>query len=138
VEEEFWPLREVISKYSGKMTFALAEVTRQNLALVLNSGFGSSLLTTTEGSTAGSIWVEPPTAGSEVRVMLGWDAEIKGATSGTTPPMRIVIRQCLQTGQVKAMFRKGNNKTTWAAEFGLEKPATKQPFRVWTSVQMSS
>lgn len=130
VEEEFWPLRQVITGYSGKLMFVLAEITRQNLTLVLNAGIGSSVLANTQGANAdGSLWAEPPIAGTEVRVMLGWDSLIEGASTGADPFGRLIVRQALQTGTVKRLARKGNNKSSYAAEFSLEKPIGVQPFR---------
>lgn len=130
VEEEFWPLREVITSYSGKLMFVLAETTRQNFALTLNAGIGSSTLAASQGAnTDGSLWQEAPIAGTEVRVMLGWDSLIEGATTGADPFGRLIVRQALQTGTVKRLARKGNNKSSYAAEFSLEKPFGIQPFR---------
>lgn len=132
VEEEFWPLRQVITAYSGKIMFVLAETTRQNFGLVLNAGIGSSLIASTQvpptPMSDSTLYQQPPIAGTEVRVMLGWDSLIEGASSGTDPFGRLIIRQALQTGTVKRLARKGNNKSTYAAEFSLEKPYGLQPF----------
>jgi hypothetical protein len=139
VEEELWPIREVITGYAGKLTFALAEITRANLALVLNAGFGSSVVSASQGANSdGSLWQEPPAPGGEQRVMLGWDAQYDGAASGSDPVGRLIIRQALQTGTIKAIRRKGNNKTTYSAEFTLEKPAGVQPFRIITEASLAS
>jgi len=131
VEEEYWPVRQAITTYEGSTTFALAEQTRQNLAISLNAGVGSSLLSATQGSDVdGSIWQETPAPGTEVRVMVGWDALPEGATTGSDPFGRLIIRQALQTGSLKITRRKGANKATYACTFMLEKPnAATQPFR---------
>lgn len=132
VEEEFYPIDQAIVSYSGKVTFALAETTRQNLALALNAGIGSSLVSSSQGvNPDGSVWQEPPVAGTEARVMLGWDSLPQGATSGTpnTAFGRLIVRKTLQIGQVTRMARKGNNKSMWACEFALIKPPGQQPFR---------
>lgn len=132
VEEEFWPLEQAIVSYAGKMTFVLAETTRQNLAISLNAGVpgGAGFDSASQGTNVdGSLWQEPPAPGTENRVMLGWDSLQQGATSGTDPFTRFVIRRCLQVGQVTRMARKGNNKSMYACEFALEKPAGVQPFR---------
>lgn len=131
VEELFWPVKQAITSYSGKMTFVLAETTRQNLALALNAGIGSTLDASSEGTNGdGSLWQEPPAQGSEVRVMLGWDSIPEAGTASTDPYNRIIIRQCIQTGMVTTTHRKGNNKTMYACEFALEFPYTGlQPFR---------
>ena len=131
VEELFWPVRQAVTSYSGKMTFVLAETTRRNLAFALNAGIGSSLDADSEGTNGdGSLWQEPPAQGSEVRVMLGWDSIPEAGTSSTDPYNRIIVRQCIQTGMVTTVHRKGNNKSMYACEFALEFPYTGlQPFR---------
>jgi hypothetical protein len=61
--------------------------------------------------------------------MLGWDSIPAAGSTSSDPFQRLIIRQALQTGQVKTVRRKGNNKTTYAASFSLEKPPSSQPFR---------
>lgn len=130
VEEEYWPIRNVITMYEGSLTFALAESTRQNVAAALNAGVGSSLVAATQGvNPDGSIWQEMPAIGSETRIMLGWDALTQAGVTGTDPFGRLIARQCLQTGEIKRSARKGANKSVWACTFSLEKPAGVQPFR---------
>lgn len=129
VEEEYWPVKNVVTGYAGTLTFALAEQTAQNLRLALNGGIGAGAVAATQGTNAdGSIWVEPPAIGAEVRVMLGWDA--LGASSiGNDPFGRLIVRQAFQTGTLSVQRRKGNNKSVYACSFNLEKPAGVQPFR---------
>jgi hypothetical protein len=131
VEELFWPVEQAITSYSGKMSFVLAETTRQNLALVLNAGIGTTTDAASQGVNGdGSIWQEPPAQGSEVRVMLGWDSIPEAGSSAVDPFTRIIVRQALQTGMVTRLARKGNNKSMFACEFSLEFPRTGlQPFR---------
>lgn len=131
VEELFWPVSQAVTSYSGKMSFVLAETTRQNLQFALNAGIGSSIDAASEGTNVdGSQWAEPPAQGAEVRVMLGWDSIPEAGTTSTDPYNRIIIRQCIQTGMVTTTHRKGNNKTMYACEFALEFPKTGlQPFR---------
>lgn len=130
VEEEYWPVKNVITAYTAELSFALAEQTRQNLLVALNAGIGSSLVAGTSGTNGdGSQWAEMPDIGDEVRVMLGWDSITKGATTSADPFTRLIARQCLQTGQMQRVARKGNNKSVWACKFTLEKPASALPFR---------
>jgi hypothetical protein len=131
VEELFWPVYQAITSYSGKMSFVLAETTRQNLAFALNAGIGSSTDAASQGvNEDGSIWQEPPAQGSEVRVMLGWDSIPEAGVSAVDPYTRLIVRQSLQVGMVTTIHRKGNNKTMFACEFALEFPRTGlQPFR---------
>lgn len=130
VEEEFWNIDEVITGYSGDITFALAETTRQNLALSLNAGIGSSTVAASQGTNAdGSQWQETPAAGTEAKIMLGWDALPQGATTAVDPFGRLIIRKALQTGKITRMARKGNNKSMYSCTFTLIKPPGVQPFR---------
>jgi hypothetical protein len=131
VEELFWPVYQAITSYSGKMSFVLAETTRQNLAFALNAGIGSSTDANSQGTNIdGSIWQEPPAQGSEVRVMLGWDSIPEAGASAVDPYTRLIVRQTIQVGMVTTIHRKGNNKTMYACEFALEFPRTGlQPFR---------
>jgi hypothetical protein len=140
VEELFWPVEQAIVSYSGKLTFVLAETTRQNLAFALNCGITAQ---ENQGSNSdGSLWQEPVTPGGDVRVMLGWDSidEQNGSvqTTSSDPYGRIIIRQALQTGMISTIHRKGNNKTMYSCEFALEYPKlasvgpttpSNQPFR---------
>ena len=125
VEEEYFPVRTAIVTYAGDMTFNLAETTRRNLALVLNAGLSG---TGAQGAFGdGTLYQDVPTPGSEVRIMLGWDAQYEGAPSGADPFQRLIIRQCFQSQPTKRSNRKGNNKAMWLASFKLEKPGAPQP-----------
>jgi len=128
VEEEYWPVKNVITGYAGTLTFALAEQTAQNLIVALNGGLTPS--TAVKGTNAdGSVWVEPPNIGAEVRIMLGWDSLPEAAASGADPFSRLIARQCFQTGTLQITRRKGNNKAIYPCTFSLEKPAGVQPVR---------
>lgn len=130
VEEELWEIRQAITGYSGSLTFVLSEQTRQNLAFVLNAGIGAGVNANSQGANAdGSLWQETPSAGTEERVMLGWDSLPLGAVAGADPFGRLIVRQALQTGTVKRAAKKGAANSTYAAAFGLEKPYGFQPFR---------
>jgi hypothetical protein len=133
VEEEFYPLRQAPNGAKAEMTFALAETTAANMLVALNAGVGSTLLSSAHGNNPdGSIWVEPPIIGQEVRLMIGWDALVEAApqpTVGSVPFGRLIMRQCLQTGAVTETHRRGNNKRMYACMFSVEKPPTVQPFR---------
>jgi hypothetical protein len=134
VDEELWPIRQVPNTYKGTVAFAMAERTAQNLLIALNASVGSTQDATATGTNAdGSIWVEPPVAGSEVRVMVGWDSLPKGtiaATSFGTAFGRTIYRQCINTQGVKETHQKGANKALFTVTFDLEFPLTGlQPFR---------
>lgn len=133
VEEELYAIKNVITGYSAKLTFVLDEYTRTNLALALNAGIGTGVVTASQGTNAdGSLWQETPTPGQEVSVMLGWDSLQLGNTSpvGTDPFQRLIIRQALQDAPVKTVHRKGNAKSNYSTTWSAQKPFTGlSPFR---------
>ncbi|HEX3539657.1 MAG TPA: hypothetical protein VHT75_04360 [Acidimicrobiales bacterium] len=137
-EEEYWPVRNVITAYDGHLTFALAETTFQNWMVALNSGIGTSQLAGSHGTNAdGSSWVEMPTIGTEVRVMLGWDSLTEATTAGQVQG-RLVIRQTFQVGQAQVTRRKGANIAAISCDFQLEKPVGVNPFRLLVPAAMAS
>lgn len=139
VEEEFWAIEQAVTDYSGDLSFVLAETTRDNLAAALNAGVGSGVDAASQGSDGlGTLWQEPPAPGSEVHIMLGWDSISQGGTASTDPFGRLIIRKCLQSGQVVRTARKGNNKSMYAVKFMLEKPVGVQPFRFLFEADMGS
>jgi hypothetical protein len=126
VDEELFPIRNVPDKYAGTVKFAFAERTAQNFQLALNSGIGSSLDAASTGLNAdGSTWVEPPTPGAEVRIMIGWDALPKGATSAAYFDQgfgRTIYRQCINTEGVEETHQKGAVKAMFEVTFTIEVP----------------
>lgn len=130
-EEEFMPIRNVVTDMKVQMTFALEEATAQNLRLALNLGIGSATYAPSTGTNPdGSLWTEMVDIGNEQRVMLGWDALPKGAATGANPFMRLIVRQVYQDGNMKMMFAKGNKVLTYACQFSAEIPSTGlRPFR---------
>lgn len=139
VEEEYWPVRNVITAYEGHLTFALAETTFQNWMLALNAGIGTSQLTGSHGTNPsdGSSWVEMPTIGTEQRVMLGWDSLTEGTTAGQVTG-RLIVRQCFQVGTAQVTRRKGANVAAISCDFMLEKPSGVNPFRLLIPSSMAS
>lgn len=136
VEEEFYPVEEAIVTYTGKVTFVLAETTRRNLAIAMNTGVPGSAVfpsDTQGGDGLGTLYQDPPDPGEENRVMIGWDSLQKGVTTGTDPFARFICRKTLQVGQVTRIARKGNNKAMYSCDFSIIKPpgtgTTARPFR---------
>lgn len=135
VEEELDPIKVVTTGRTITQAFSLAENTAKNLLISLNAGVGTPGAGTglVAGSTGtnpdGSIWVEPPALGTEVRVMLGWDALPEAATGGSSFQERLILRQCFQTGTITQTRQKGNNKNLYTCTFTLEKPPGLQPYR---------
>lgn len=140
VEEEYFPIRTVITSYAGQIVFAMAETTQRNLAFALNAGIGAGVVANTQGVNGdGSVWQENPDPGSEVHVMLGWDSQFEGAPSGSDPFQRLIIRQAFQDSPIKRMNRKGANKALWAASFKIERPVgSSRPFRYIFNSAMTS
>ena len=142
VEEELWAIRQAATGAEAMITFALAETTAQNLSISLNAGFGTGQVTGSSGTNPdGSVWTEPPTLGTEARLMVGWDALVEGAAQPVTtgqPLGRILMRQALKTGGLKREARKGANFATYSCTFTAEKPSTKQPFRFFHPATMAS
>lgn len=141
VEEEYYPVRQAITSYTGKLTFVMDELTQQNLALAMNAGIGSSLVASSQPTPpAGQFYQEPVNPGFEVRVMLGWGAEFEGQADEIPDAFqRFIWRQCLQVGSVKRVFRKGAAIANYAVEFALEKPGGVQAgLQPWRSIQPAS
>lgn len=118
VEEEFEPLKIIVTARVSHMEFNLAEITQTNLQMALNSG--------TAPATSGAYTTfEPPTVGDEVRGMLMW-------RSATSPiDEQIIFRQVLQVGAITAARRKAN-LTVFALRFNAEIPASGlKPWERW-------
>jgi len=139
-EEEIYAVRNVTTDKVARATFALAEFTAQNLRLALNLGANPVAYNTAATGTNpdGSLWTEPPVPGTEVRVMIGWDALPKGASSGVDPFARLILRQCWQDGNMQMSFRKGNAFATYACQFSCEKPPTAEPYRFIHNANLAS
>lgn len=136
VAEELLPVKNATTGVTATAAFSLAEATARNMILALNAGVGTpgsgtGLVSGTTGTNGdGSIWVEPPVLGNEVRIMLGWDSLPEAATSGTNPFGRAIWRQCFQTGALTKTRQSGANKVLITCTFSLEKPFTGfNPFR---------
>lgn len=128
VEEEYYPIRYVTTGMADTLTFALVEQTVRNYLLALNAGIGSSVVGAATGTNPdGSIWVEAPPLGGEVRVMIGWDALSASGASNADPFGRIFMRQSFQTGAVAQTFRKGNARTSTSMTWSGEKPPVGNP-----------
>lgn len=118
VAEELDPMDSVATGRVISVSFALAEVTADNLKRAMNGG------TITAGGVAPSTFstFEPPDLGTEIKVALGYESE--------DHLERWVWRECKQTGTVEMQRRKGSAKTTIANEFKVFKPAAGgQPFK---------
>lgn len=112
VAETLDPIRQVNTSRTITIAFAMAEMSRRNLALALNAG----------ANAANTGAYEPPELGTEVRVMLVWHGD--GA-------QRWVLRKCFQTSNVEINRGKLPAKSLMTVVFGLEKPTGLAPFKVF-------
>lgn len=122
VEEFYDPVAIVPVGRDISIIFALAQINTANLKRAMNGG---TLTASGSGATQLNTYV-PPTVGSEVRGMIGWEAQ--------DSTERLVMYQCLQEGEIKMARRKGGNKATIPVQFNAETPvATGIPFKYWTA-----
>lgn len=108
VAEELDPISNQTTGRTGSVQFAMAEITATHLKNAMNGG----VITT--GS--GIVTIEPPDLGTEVRTMIGFEAE--------DHTERWVFRQCFQTGEIVITRAKGAAKSTIPVTFNLEKPTS--------------
>ncbi len=108
VAEELDHIQVVTTGRDSTIAFAMSQITATNLKLAFNGG----VLTT----PAGLVTFEPPDLGTEVRTMIGFEAE--------DHTERWIYRQCFQTGTITLGRKKGAANASIAAQFALEKPAT--------------
>lgn len=121
VEEEVDPILYVLSKRANTLALAMAETTRQNLALAVGDMTGA--MATNNGAA-----FEPPIPGAERACMLVWDSA-EDPTDGTN--RRWLFRQAKPGGTITIPRRKAPNKATIAVTFNLEKPSTAAPYKVF-------
>jgi hypothetical protein len=108
VAEELDPISTQTTGRTSMIRFSLAQLTATNLKRALNGG------TITTG--AGIVTFEPPDLGTEIRTMIGWEAE--------DSTERWVYRQCFQQGDITVTRGKGAVKALIPCEFKLEKPVS--------------
>lgn len=122
VAEFFDPIQFATTSRGGSIAFALASVTLSNYRRALNGGVAA--LTPTSGTGATALYtVAPPTPGSEVRVMVGWES--------LDNTVRLVCYQTIQGGEVSLQFKKAPDKATIPCAFNMEVPASGVPFNIW-------
>jgi hypothetical protein len=114
VAEEFDPVKIAMVGRSCSVTFSMAELTRQNLALALNMGAA-------EANDATSL--EPPDPGAEIRIMLVFDAEESAA--------RWIFRRAFSSDAIEIARKKAPDKALVPVKFALEKPTGAKLFKVF-------
>jgi len=122
VAEFFDPIRYATTERAGNIAFALANYTLQNLKRALNGG-AVTVVSGTGATTLSSY--EPPEPGAEVRAMIGWES-----LDATT---RIVMRQCIQGGEISSEFAKAPAFAKIACTFNFEVPSSGKPFTVYAA-----
>lgn len=126
VAEEVDPILYALARRTNTLAFAMAEITRQNLALALGdtNGASSGAFATNDGA-----YLEPPTAGDETACMIVWDSE--DSADGNTDNSRWLFRQCKPGGTIELPRRKAPTKATIAVTFDLEVPSGAKPWRAF-------
>lgn len=122
VAEFFDPIKWMTTDRTGKFAFALANYTLTNWSRALNGG--TLTVVSGSGSTQLNSYI-PPTPGTEVRAMLGWES--------LDSTMRVIVYQGVQGGSVKTSFDKAPKYATIPCEFNFEVPAAGNPFKFYTA-----
>lgn len=124
VAEEIDPILTVNTKRASQLAIQMAEFTKRNYAVALGSG----LITNDAAS------YEPPTPGSELKVMIIWDSNEDATVAQGSPAQgnrRWLFRQCNPTGDLEVHRQKAPNKALIPVTFKVEKPSGLAPFKVW-------
>jgi hypothetical protein len=117
-------VRTVVTGRESKLSFALASWTLSNYRRAINGGVAAIAPTGAAGSEVTSL--EPPVEGSETRAMLIWES--------TDSTVRIMGRQCFQTGEVASDFKPAADNAVIPCEFTFEQPATGlRPWKMWAT-----
>lgn len=120
VAEFLDPVQYATTGRSGTIAFALANNGAANYNRALNGGVGVLAPTAGTGATA-SYDVVPPTPGSEVRCMIGWES--------LDHTQRLYCYQTIQGGEIKEAYKKAPAIATIPCTFNMEIPASGIPFR---------
>lgn len=122
VAEFFDPIKYATTGRSGSIAFNLANFGLSNYRRALNGGV--TALTATSGTGATALYtVTPPTPGSEVRCMVGWES--------LDNTVRLVAYQTIQGGEISSAFAKAPAFTTIPCTFNFEVPTSGLPFSMW-------
>lgn len=114
VAEFFDPVMYATTEREGSIAFALANWTLSNYRRALNGGIAALTPTGATGSELTTL--EPPAPGTETRSMVLWES--------TDSTLRILLRQCLQGGEIKSSFKKAPDIAAIPCTFNMEVPTT--------------
>jgi hypothetical protein len=117
-------IKNVVTGRTSSLAFALASWTLTNYRRALNGGVAALVPTGTVGSEVTSL--EPPVEGTETRAMLMWES--------TDSTLRLLGRQCFQTGEVSSEFKPAPDKALIPCEYAFEQPSTGlRPWKMWAA-----
>lgn len=116
VAEELEPIDSVATGRTISVAFSLAELTAKNLRAAFNGGTVTFTAAGTGPVTKAFTLFEPPDAGVETHVMIGFESE--------DALERIAWRDCKQVGSVEMARRRGADKASIPCEFRAFKPQT--------------
>jgi hypothetical protein len=121
VAEFLDPIKYVTTGRAGAISFALASIHMNNFKRALNGG----TITTTGATTTTLSSYVPPTPGSEVRCMIGWES--------LDSTERLIGYQCLSDGNVTIARQKGAARASLPFNAKFEIPASGVPFKYLTA-----
>ena len=124
VAEFLAAIKNKVTGESASLSFALASWTLTNYRRALNGGVGAIAPAGSDGTSVTAL--EPPTPGEQTRAMLMWES--------TDSTLRILGRQCFQTGEVSSDFKPGTDKALIPCEYSFEQPSTGlRPWKMWAT-----
>jgi hypothetical protein len=124
VAEFLSAIRNVVTGRTSKLSFALASWTLSNYRRALNGGVAAITPTGTVGAEVTSL--EPPVEGTETRSMVMWES--------TDSTLRLLGRQCFQTGEVAFDAKPAPDKALIPCEYSFEQPTTGlRPWKMWAA-----
>lgn len=122
VAEIFDPIQWVTTEREGSFEFALANYTLANLNRAMNTG---TLTTVSGAGTTLLSKLTPPTPGSEIRAMLGFES--------TDATLRGVGYQTIQGGDIEMEFQRAPDNTVIPCTFNFEVPTSGIPVDFWSA-----
>lgn len=120
--ELFDPVRWATTEREGNIAFNLMSWTLSNYRRAMNGGVAA--VTATSGTGATALYnVSPPTPGTEVRAMIGWES--------LDNTVRLVAYQTIQGGEIQTAFQKAPDVAVIPCTFNMEVPSGGKPFDIW-------
>ena len=124
VAEFFDPIAYKTTDRAGSIAFNLANWALSNFRRAVNGGVAA--LSPTSGTGATALYdLEPPSPGSEVRSMIGWES--------LDHTVRLICRQTFSGGEISTAFQKAPSIAAIPCTFNLEIPSGAQPWKISTA-----